>query len=95
MLKFYLNAEEVFVMSLSVEMVCVLKINSKFITLMTNCPGLITLIIIMMTNFPGLMMMMMMMLMMALMVNYPGLTIGMPFLPSYSLLSEVSIKLIT
>ena len=76
-------------MSLSVEMVCVLKINSKFITLMTNCPGLITLIIIMMTNFPGLMMMM---LMMALMANYPGLTIGMPFLPSYSLLSEVSIK---
>ena len=82
-------------MSLSVEMVCVLKINSKFITLMTNCPGLITLIIIMMTNFPGLMMMMMMMmLMMALMANYPGLTIGMPFLPSYSLLSEVSFKLI-
>ena len=80
-------------MSLSVEMVCVLKINSKFITLMTNCPGLITLIIIMMTNFPGLMMMMMM-LMMALMANYPGLTIGMPFLPSYSLLSEVSFKLI-
>ena len=78
-------------MSLSVEMVCVLKINSKFITLMTNCPGLITLIIIMMTNFPGLMMV----LMMALMTNYPGLTIGMPFLPSYSLLSEVSIKLIT
>ena len=77
-------------MSLSVEMVSVLKINSKFITLMTNCPGLITLIIIMMTNFPGLMMMMMI----ALMANYPGLTIGMPFLPSYSLLSEVSIKLI-
>ena len=56
---------------------------------MINCPGLMMTKMMMMT---GMITMVMMMVMMVMMTNCPGLTTGMPLLPSYSLLSEVSIK---